>query len=40
VRERVQQGQTLYGMVQELQARLAQMQAMMDAASKKDGGSV
>ena len=40
VRERVQQGQTLYSMVQELQAQLAQMQEMMrDGGPKRNGGA-
>ena len=37
VRDRVAEGQTLYGMVQELQAQLAQMQAMMGAAPVQNG---
>ena len=37
VRDRVAEGQTLYGMVQELQAQLAQMQAMMGAAPGQNG---
>jgi hypothetical protein len=38
VRERVQQGQTLYSMVQELQAQLAQMQAMMQGGAPIQNG--
>ena len=38
VRERVQQGQTLYSMVQELQAQLTQMQAMMQGGAPIQNG--